>query len=83
MPDSPSARYEVVIDRDPDNDTGIHLFVDGVPVPLHTTEDFAFHVVDPGRSGADAEWVRSMYEVADGFSPAAGAAIRELTDSYA
>lgn len=52
-------RIDVVVDRDPDSDTGVSVYVDGVQVKypaVHT------HVVDPGAAGADHEWMREHTE---------------------
>lgn len=48
-------RLDVVVDRDPDNDTDVHVFVDGAPY-----DGALVHVLDPGRSGGDHAWWDSV-----------------------
>lgn len=64
-------RIEVVIDRDPDNDTEARVFLDGKPRMAEVT------VVDPGRGYELAEWRENADYNAQDASPAAAALIRQ------
>lgn len=67
---------EVVVDRDPDGDTWVGVYVDGVVAPAHT------HVIDPGKPGASDAWMREQYAAAQEFSNAARDQIEEIADGY-
>lgn len=60
---------EIIIVRDPDGDTALTYFLNGERVSANSLGVAEYHV-DPGRSGGDEEWVRSMTEIAQDASPA-------------
>ncbi|MFF4205555.1 hypothetical protein ACFYZ8_33460 [Streptomyces sp. NPDC001668] len=69
-------RIDVVVDRDPDAFTDVTVFVNGREVSGPT---IAVHVVDPGATGPDHEWLESVTEHEDDVP----AAVRDLFDETA
>ncbi|MFF9786301.1 hypothetical protein [Streptomyces nigrescens] len=76
---APRGRIDVVVDRDPDEYTNVTVYVDGVKL---TGSRLAIHVVDPGASGPDHDWLESMTEHADSVPEAVRAEIDELAHRY-
>ncbi|MFE2538990.1 hypothetical protein [Actinacidiphila glaucinigra] len=76
------ARIDVVVDRDPDGDTGVKVFIDGLEVEIDEASGIAVHVIDPGRSGADDEWKVSMFTHSDATPPAVREAIESTAREY-
>ncbi|MET8768828.1 MULTISPECIES: hypothetical protein [unclassified Streptomyces] len=75
-PPGAPGRIDVVVDRDPDAFTEVTVFVDGREM---SGPAIAVHVVDPGASGADHEWLESVTQHADDVPEA----VRDLFDETA
>lgn len=78
----PRPHIEIIIVRDPDAETFLKYFRDGQEVTAAELGVTEYHV-DPGASGADAEWRARMEERAGRASVAAGAELLEQIDVYA
>lgn len=66
-------RIDVVVDRDPDDGTEVHVYMDGTPARA------VVHTIDPGRSGADHEWWSSV----TALGPEVPQAVRDTVSEYA
>ncbi|MER5356639.1 hypothetical protein ABT093_40765 [Kitasatospora sp. NPDC002551] len=66
-------RIDVVVDRDPDDGTEVHVYMDGTPARA------VVHTIDPGRSGADHEWWSSV----TALGPEVPRAVRDKVTEYA
>lgn len=53
-------RIDVVVDRAPDSETSVSVYLDGAPVTHPVAHA---HVVDPGGGGADHEWMESASDL--------------------
>ncbi|MEW2434245.1 hypothetical protein AB0952_08690 [Streptomyces caniferus] len=72
-------RIDVVVDRDPDNETDVTVYVNGVKT---TGPDVQIHVLDPGRAGADHEWLNDHLQHDDSVPVAVRSEIALLAQSY-
>ena len=70
-------RLEIVVYRAPDGDDELTFFEDGRRVTPQAV-GVTVVIVDPGRSGADAEWVEAMEWAAAASTPAAAKLITDL-----
>jgi len=75
------AAIELIVDRDPDSDTTLTFIKNGRPV---TAQDLGIRVfdVDPGRSGANAQWRAQTEQEAASASPAVAETLRYLASAY-
>ncbi|MER6116215.1 hypothetical protein [Streptomyces sp. NPDC001743] len=69
-------RIDVVVDRDPDNGTEVHVYMDGTPTRA------VVHTIDPGRSGADHEWWSSVTALGPEVPQAVRDKVTEYADGY-
>lgn len=69
---APQARYEVVVYRDPDDATEIHVFVDG-----RSAEVIEYHV-DPTRGYTAEDWADTRAANLAAASPAARARLETI-----
>ncbi|MER6121448.1 hypothetical protein ABT173_01865 [Streptomyces sp. NPDC001795] len=69
-------RIDIVVDRDPDGETGITVYIDGVKT---TGTGIHVHQIDPGASGADHAWLDDVTAHDD----AVPAAVRDEIDVVA
>jgi hypothetical protein len=73
---------EIIVERDPDGETTLWYFRDGLMVRAEDLNITEIHV-DPGASGGDAEWVQGMNKTAESASPIARHYIRSMVAGYA
>ncbi|WP_199800776.1 hypothetical protein [Streptomyces marianii] len=76
---APPGRIDVVVDRDPDADTDVTVYLDGAKV---TGSRLAVHVVDPGAGGPDHEWFNSTTTHAADVPEAVADEIDSLAQGY-
>ncbi|MFJ8676821.1 hypothetical protein [Streptomyces sp. NPDC093589] len=72
-------RIDVVVDRDPDDDTTVSVYVNGAKV---TSPDVQIHILDPGRSGAGHEWLTGHLQHEDSVPVAVRSEITTLAQGY-
>ncbi|MFH0246389.1 hypothetical protein ACGRHY_29110 [Streptomyces sp. HK10] len=72
-------RIDVVVDRDPDNDTGVTVYINGAKA---TGPGVHVHVLDPGRGEADHEWLASQVDLDDAVPVAVRSEITVLAQAY-
>ncbi|MFD3422083.1 hypothetical protein [Streptomyces decoyicus] len=72
-------RIDVVVDRDPDDDTTVSVYVNGARV---TGPDVQVHVLDPGRAGADHDWFTGHLQHDGPVPVAVRSEIALLAESY-
>lgn len=75
----PAQRIDIVVDRDPDNATGITVYINGTKV---TGPGINVHVIDPGASGADHNWFDNTTSHDDAVPEAVRDEIDELAADY-
>lgn len=72
-------RIDVVVDRDPDNETGVTVYLNGTKT---TSLAIGVHVIDPGASGATHEWLEANTEHDDKVPEAVSTEINGLVSDY-
>ncbi|WP_329020728.1 hypothetical protein [Streptomyces sp. NBC_01601] len=75
----PAQRIDIVVDRDPDNETAITVYINGTKV---TGPGINIHAVDPGASNADHAWFKDITDHDETVPEAVRAEIDELAADY-
>lgn len=73
---SVAARIDVVVHRDSDADTDVHVYVDGV------VTETVVHEIDPGRSGTGHEWWDSVTDLGPEVPQTVRDQVNEYADGY-
>jgi hypothetical protein len=76
---SSAPRIDIVVDRDPDGETGITVYLDGVEA---TDSHVVVHQVDPGADGADHAWLDERITTGSAVPETVRDKIAELASAY-
>ncbi|MDX3694762.1 hypothetical protein PV726_31405 [Streptomyces europaeiscabiei] len=72
-------RIDIVVDRDPDGETGITVYLDGIEA---TGSHVVVHHIDPGADRTDHGWLEERISTDSTVPEAVRAKIAELATTY-